>query len=133
MKSRKSRARDDGMLSGEFDKRGQLRANINWPVSIKLPRGTIKSETKNISAGGAWIFRDQPSVPGEILSITLEPPNHSPIETSAEVVWVGKVLQLGMGVQFVEISEEGRNLISKAVSDHLKSERTHWRAELSFG
>ena len=34
---------------------------------------------------------------------------------TAEVIWAGKVLALGMGVRFVEMSDEDRQFISDAV------------------
>jgi hypothetical protein len=38
---------------------------------------------------------------------------------TAEVLWTGKVLALGMGVRFIEISAEDRQFISRMVEDHL--------------
>jgi hypothetical protein len=49
------------------------------------------------------------------------------LEIIAEVVWAGKVLALGMGVRFVEISEVDRQFISDTVSRLLNDTSLQWQ------
>ncbi len=89
---------------------------------MQLANISIKSVTRNLGAGGAFIDRDQTSEPGEIFAMTIEPPNRAPIETTVEVLWTGMVIQLGMGVRFIKISDQDRYYISQAVAEYLGKE-----------
>ena len=101
------------------------KAEIRWPVTLHLPHGLITSETKNLGPYGAFISRDQPAKPGQLLIMTIEPPDRSPLKVIAEVAWTGKVLQLGMGVRFMIISHEDRQFLSAMVSNQLEAEDIH--------
>jgi hypothetical protein len=104
----------------EAERRKHLRAGLRWPVTIKTTQGIIRAETRNIGAGGAYIHCDNALEPGEFVPIAIKPPNRSDFKVTALVVWAAKVMPLGMGVRFVEISEEDSQFICNAVSDHLK-------------
>jgi len=104
----------------EEDRRTYPRAEIRWPVTIESARGTIEAKLRNLGIGGAYIHCDETAEPGERISLTIRPPESSELEVIAEVIWAGKVLALGMGVRFVEMSDEDRQVISDAVSKLLK-------------
>ena len=106
------------MVPGE-DRRSYPRVEIRWPVTIKCARGTIEAKLRNLGIGGAYIHCDETPEPGEQISLTIKPPESSALEVIAEVIWAGKVLALGMGVRFVEMSDEDRQFISDAVSRFL--------------
>ena len=101
------------------DRRHHARAEIRWPATIKTAEEVIEARLRNLGTGGAYIHCDQTAEPGEFVALTIMPPNSSPIEITAEVVWAGKVLALGMGVRFVEISDQDRQFILKIVSKQL--------------
>lgn len=104
------------------ERRKHLRAGLKWPVTIKTAHGVIEAKTRNIGAGGAYIPCEKTPEPGEFVPITIKPPNHSALRITGLVVWAAKVLPLGMGVRFVEISEEDSQFLCNAVSDYLKLE-----------
>ena len=104
----------------EKERRSHLRAGLRWPVIIKTAQGAIRAKTRNIGARGAYIHCDGTPEPGEFVPITIKPPNRSDLKITALIVWAAKVLPLGMGVRFVEISEEDSQFIFDAVSEHLK-------------
>jgi len=104
----------------EEDRRSYPRAEIRWPVTIESARGTIEAKLRNLGIGGAYIHCDETPEPGERISLTIRPPESSELEVIAEVIWTGKVLALGMGVRFVEVSDENRQFISDSVSKLLK-------------
>ena len=108
-----------------FHRSQNIKADIKWPVTLHLPHGPIRSETKNLGPYGAFVSRDQPAKPGQILTITIEPPTRSPLKVIAEVDWTGKVLQIGMGMRFIVISHEDRQFLSEVVSNQLKAEDIH--------
>ena len=98
------------------DRRIYPRAEIRWPVTIESARGTFEANLRNLGIGGAYIHCDETPDLGERISLTIRPPESSPLKVIAEVIWAGKVLALGMGVRFVEMSDEDRQFISDAVS-----------------
>ena len=98
------------------DRRIYPRAEIRWPVTIESARGTIEAKLRNLGIGGAYIHCDETPEPGERIVLTIRPPESAALEIIAEVMWAGKVLALGMGVRFVEMSDEDRQFILDAVS-----------------
>jgi len=104
-----------------FHRSQNIKAEIKWPVTLHLPHGPMRSETKNLGPYGAFISRDQPAKAGQILTMTIEPPNRSPLRVIAEVDWTGKVLQVGMGVRFIIISRKDRQFLSRVVSYQLET------------
>jgi hypothetical protein len=94
------------------ERRSSPRAEIRWPVTIKTGQGIIEAKLRNLGIGGA----EQTLEAGETLTLTIQPPTDSPLTITAEVVWAGKVLALGVGVHFVEMSDQDRQFISEAVS-----------------
>jgi uncharacterized protein (TIGR02266 family) len=100
----------------ERERRIYPRAEIRWPVTIESAQGTIEAKLRNLGIGGAYIHCEETPDPGERISLTIRPPESSPLKVTAEVIWAGKVLALGMGVRFVEMSDEDRQFISDAIS-----------------
>ena len=100
----------------ESERRTYPRAEIRWPVTIESARGTIEAKLRNLGIGGAYIHCDETPEPGERIVLTIRPPESAALEVIAEVIWAGKVLALGMGVRFVEMSDEDRQFILDAVS-----------------
>jgi hypothetical protein len=88
-------------------------------VIVESERTTIEGRLRNLGVGGAYIHCDKTSDPGEIISLIIRPPESSALMITAEVIWTGKVLALGMGVRFIEISAEDRQFISQIVEDYL--------------
>jgi uncharacterized protein (TIGR02266 family) len=99
------------------------RADIRWPVTIETDDGPLKAETSNLSAGGAYIRCNQTPEEGEVVNLTVRLPNGAPLKITAQVTWAGEILPLGMGVRFLDISEEGKQLIAAEVEDHLRLEK----------
>jgi hypothetical protein len=98
------------------DRRIYPRAEIRWPVTIESAQGTIEANRRNLGTGGAYIHCEETPEPGERIVLIIRPPEYSALEVIAEVIWAGKVLALGMGVRFVEMSDKDRQFISDAVS-----------------
>lgn len=103
----------------DTERRIHPRAEIRWPVIIKTFQDTIEAKLRNLGVGGAYIHCDRTPEPGEIVALTLKAPTGASLEITAEVVWTGKVLALGMGVRFIEISEEDRQFIARTIADLL--------------
>jgi hypothetical protein len=105
----------------ETERRTYPRAEIRWPVTIESTRGTIEAKLRNLGVGGAYIHCDETAEVGERISLTIRPPEGSAFKIIAEVIWAGKVLALGMGVRFLEISDEDSQFIADSVSQLLNA------------
>ena len=105
------------------DRRKYPRAEIGWPIHLKTTiEGITRAQLGNLSAGGAYIYCDQTRNPGELIVLTINPPNRQSLEIRAEVVWTGDTFPPGMGVRFLEITEDDCQFLYNVVLDHLKAE-----------
>jgi hypothetical protein len=112
------------------ERRKYPRAKVVWPVIMENSRNIISGETQDISAGGAYIRCRKPLKPVEVsmyVSVSLLSPR---IRAMGEVVrsdvlgLANGVKYYGIGVRFVAISDEGRELISLGLQDTKLSPRT---------
>jgi c-di-GMP-binding flagellar brake protein YcgR len=106
------------------ERREVLRVKIKWPVTTETTEGPLNGETLNISTAGTFIcFQKVPRLK-ETFHLTINPPNHQAITVTAEIIWSNfnvpesEVRNRGMGVRFLEISDEDRQFISQVVADH---------------
>ena len=104
--------------------RGQPRAKVRWPVLIQTTSGSIKGETQNISASGAFIFCQDPPSLEDNFQMTINVPHRQALSLMAKVVWK-TVISLndeapgsGIGVQFSRISVDDRQLLQTLIKKH---------------
>ena len=105
------------------ERRKHHRAKVVWPVIMENNRNIISGETQDISAGGAYMRCRNPLKPVEVsmyVSVSFLSPR---IRAMAEVVRLdilgsaNGVEYYGIGVRFVSVSDEGRELISLELQD----------------
>ena len=100
------------------EKRVRPRAEISWPVSAQIGAISMRGETKNISTQGAYVCCHKPLRLKKIFDMVIDAPEKT-IHIKAEVVWTNmhgpddKTNPNGMGVRFIDISEEDRRLIAQ--------------------
>jgi uncharacterized protein (TIGR02266 family) len=105
----------------EEERRQHQRAKVSWPVTIQTEEGTIERATYNISPDGAFIRGLSPLELHEVVDMTLSGPDH-PITVKARVVWSSRQvppkedMPRGVGVEFIHISDEDREIISSFVA-----------------
>ena len=110
----------------EEERRQHPRTRVNWPVTIQTEEGTIERATYNISPNGAFIRGLSPLELHEVVDITLSGPDH-PVTVKARVVWTSNQIPphedmpRGVGVEFINISDEHREIISSVVSEDIDS------------
>jgi len=111
------------------DKREFARLDLNVKVDWKRTSATsepgqeFSDETKNISAGGLCLVVYEKLDVGEILQIEMELPSKEIINAEGKIVWISEYEIEGeeeekiydIGVQFVKISEQEKEEISKFV------------------
>jgi hypothetical protein len=109
---------------GGADKRQNPRLDINWSISMETPDGTIDGEIKNISIGGAFICCKKPLPLRQVFHLTMMGPNNEPVPATAEVVWSNinvpdeKVINRGMGVRFIKMSDRHIQLVRQILKEN---------------
>jgi hypothetical protein len=104
------------------ERRRQPRKDVEWPVTVYVDGITINGEAKNISTDGISICCEEPLPIEKPLQIGVIPPDHPMIGLSGKVVWSDMCAigdgdeAYGMGVCFVEISDEDRKLLGGVLS-----------------
>ena len=106
-----------------MEKKGRQhqRGKVSWPVTIQTEEGTIERATYNISPHGAFIRGLSPLELHEIVDMTFSGPDHL-ITVKARVVWSSSQvppkedMPRGVGVEFINISDEDREIISAFVA-----------------
>ena len=110
-----------------IERRRYPRARIEWSVTFKTDKGVVAGVTLNVSAGGATLRFPNPPLLHEVLEMTIRVPElDRPLIVEAQVVWstadiVDNELTLPIiGVNFTNITDQDRWLISTAVSKFLR-------------
>lgn len=106
------------------EQRRHPRVNIKWPVKMETNRGVSEARTRDLSLGGAFISCREPFPMGQTFRLTFEAPDKEPQTVTAEVVWSSsnvlddRIVNRGMGIRFVEISDEIQQFLNEAISEH---------------
>ena len=109
------------------EKRQYPRADIALPVRTETSLGTIEAETKNVSLGGAFVCCQSPLPLRENFRLTINSPYHDPLMARADVVWSNinvpdeKIVNRGMGIRFIQLTEDDRECLSEIISAHLEN------------
>jgi Tfp pilus assembly protein PilZ len=112
------------------EKRSRPRVAISWHAALVSPRGGSPAQLKDISLGGAFVVCPNPLPLSERLHLTIDLPGRGPLELTAEVVWsninvpADRVINRGMGIRFIDNSEEKRKILSEAVAAVLRTAAT---------
>ena len=106
----------------EKEKRQRPRARVNWLVVFKTSQGDISGETLNLTVDGAFIRCEESLEVDQAVEMDINVPTLlRPITISAQVVHSNKCEPEGestyyeIGVQFTDISEKNKSLLSTAV------------------
>ncbi len=108
------------------EQRRHPRIDVTWPVIISKGDDFIEGETKNVAFEGISIFCEEPLPLDEIVSISIEPPDQQSMVISGRVVWSDiygiddQNATHGVGLCFVEISDEDRSRFLDLISDLLE-------------
>jgi Tfp pilus assembly protein PilZ len=101
------------------------RVQPNWPATIQTSSGKrVEVTITSITHGSAFIETDFKLAIGEKFQLTINLPDRSPLQVRAEVTWSNlhlpaeKVVNLGLGIRFIEAGEEAICLINDTISQH---------------
>ncbi|MGB9600690.1 MAG: TIGR02266 family protein [Myxococcota bacterium] len=118
---------NDGLQKIQKERRRELRVYLRvFRMKVEMNKDVFFGYAKNISAGGLFVPTVNPKPVGERfkLKFTLPNSNHE-IVVLAEVVWNrtfsnSSEFEPGMGIKFVEISNEDASLIREFVNSESK-------------
>jgi Tfp pilus assembly protein PilZ len=105
------------------------RARVTWPVQFHTSDGSADGVIVTVNHRGAFIRCQKPLRLSESVQLTIEPPENESIHVTAEVVFSNvygpddHITPRGMGVLFFDISDEDRQIISKAIRQHLETNK----------
>lgn len=105
------------------ERRKAQRMDVSWPVVIHTVSGHVKGETVNLSENGMSICCDDPLPLNEVFKIGIEPPGSPVIIVSGKVLWADlsaideRDNVVGMGLCFVEISDQDRSFFLNRLSE----------------
>jgi hypothetical protein len=114
----------------QMENRYFARAKIKWPVSMITEERSTDGVTLNLSPNGAYIGCANPLRLNEVFDVTIDVPNSdSSIQATVEVVFSNiygpddAISPRGMGVRFLKISSQSRQIIAKEIIQHLRSDK----------
>ena len=113
-----------------MENRHFARAKIKWPVSMSTDNRSSDGVTLDLSPNGAYIGCANPLRLNEVFDVTIDVPNSdSSIQATVEVVFSNiygpddAISPRGMGIRFLEISSQGRQIIAKEILQHLRADK----------
>ena len=110
------------------EKRQHPRVSVSWPARLETSQGSLEVQLKDISLGGAFVVCPNPLPLSENFQISIEPPEQTSLELNAEVVWSNanvpedKIINRGMGIRFINNTDEVRNRLNDVISSFFESE-----------
>ena len=107
-----------------------IKAKLKWLVSIKANGSSSEGVTLNLSTNQAYIRCAKPLRLNEVFDMILQVPNSDDsIEAQVEVVLSNiygpddEISPRGMIVRFLDLADEDRRIIAKAIFKHLESDK----------
>ena len=108
------------------EKRRNPRVAVSWQALIEMTGQTDNVQLKDISLGGAFVVCAEPLALNDKFKISIRIPNRELLLLNAEVVWsnsnvpADRVVNRGMGIRFIENTEEDRQRLNEALAAALE-------------
>ena len=108
------------------EKRRNPRVAVSWQALIEMSGQTDNVQLKDISLGGAFVVCAEPLALNDKFKISIRIPNRELLLLNAEVVWsnsnvpADRVVNRGMGIRFIENTEEDRQRLNEALAAALE-------------
>ena len=107
------------------ERRQFARVEVTWPVTMLTSKGPIEGEIVNISLGGAFVSCEkQPDSSEKFRMVIKVPHSRQFIRATVRIARSniydpsGASESIGMGVRFVDISEDDRQYIREMVAEN---------------
>jgi len=106
-------------MSRKRERRGTQRQLLRIPVDYSSVDAFFSEMATNINEGGMFLATDAPAEIDQLVKLALRLPGLTrPIEVEARVAWVNRGeagAEPGIGLQFLELSNEVRETINRLV------------------
>lgn len=117
-----------------YDRRGFPRILSGYPVDIEIENppadipASISGEIGNISSEGASLILNSSLPVSSIVTLRLDlPPDSSPIETKAQVMWsyfLARNKKFNCGVRFLDLGEKHREVLNKLIGEGIENNKS---------
>ena len=121
------------------ERRFYPRVQTRWPVLLVSPLDLREGETQNLSIDGAFIrYSELPDL-SEEFEIVFKPPEQRSIVVIAEKIWSAnfnfnsQTVFSGMGVRFIKVFDDDRELLDKLIVNHIEAKKALETAESRTG
>jgi len=105
-----------------IERRAHDRVLVDIEVDYRADDTFLFAYITDISAMGIFVRTNAPEPPGTHLNLRFTPPGGEPMEFEGEVIWINPLRpgdyenrNPGMGIQFIELTAEQRDLILQLV------------------
>jgi hypothetical protein len=104
------------------EKRQHPRVDISWQASLENSASTREIHLKDVSLGGAFVICQEPLALQDQFKVTINLPDHGPLQLNAEVVWSNvnmprdRVVNRGMGIRFINNEQKKRQHLQDAIT-----------------
>jgi uncharacterized protein (TIGR02266 family) len=106
-------------MSGKRERRGSQRQALSIPVDYSSVDSFFSEMATNINEGGMFLATDESAELDQLVKLAFRLPGLShPIEVEARVAWLSHGeggAEPGIGLQFLELSDEVRDTINRLV------------------
>lgn len=115
------------------EKRKHPRIAISWPGRMETSQDSMTIQLNDLSEGGAFVVCTKPLPLAEKFRLTINAPDDDALTLNAEVVWSNanvpedKVINRGMGVRFIENTDENRGSLNHIIVSYLKENEEQLR------
>ena len=106
------------------EKRQFPRFEVDWPVTMLTTQGPIEGEVVNVSLGGAFILCQKEPKANEVFRMVIKIPHHRQILRATARIARSSIYGpddentlSGIGVRFVEISDDDLQYIRELVAE----------------
>ena len=113
-------------MPDKTERRQHPRYELRWPVTVFVGDDKITGETVDIAIDGMSICCEKPLPIDQVYRMLILPPDHHIIEITGKAVWSNLYGvddnddTVGMGICFIEISENDREFFNDMISTHMK-------------
>ncbi len=105
-----------GAVSEQQDRRKSARIPVSVAIEIRDRHGFSVHSTTDLSVGGAFFGFSIPNKVGSKVAVSVNLPGEAPIACEGEVVNVPDRKNFGMGVRFLNMSDEDRKRLEAFTS-----------------
>lgn len=104
---------------GAGEQRREPRANVRLRVQLMGGPHAVELQSDSLAVGGMSLTLGFASRLNDILHLRMVPsPPDDPVEIEAEVIWINAARQR-VGVRFIDLPEEGREMIERLIFSDL--------------